>query len=59
MQCKNMAQNTSIASIEVVIKEFVSLADANVQEAHENAEKAVAVTESAIWRPLKLRRAFS
>ena len=33
MQYKNIAQNTSVGSIEVVIKKFVQLADAKVQEA--------------------------
>ncbi|TFY78375.1 hypothetical protein EWM64_g5638 [Hericium alpestre] len=42
MQYKNIAQNTSVGSIEVVIQKFVSLADAKVQEAQEKAEKAVA-----------------
>lgn len=42
MQYKNIAQNTSVGSIEVVIQRFVSLADAKVQEAQEKANKAVA-----------------
>ncbi|KAA1473327.1 hypothetical protein DENSPDRAFT_872737 [Dentipellis sp. KUC8613] len=42
MQYKNIAQNTSVSSIEVVIQRFVNLADAKVQEAQEKAEKAVA-----------------
>lgn len=43
MQYKNIAQNTSVGSIEVVIKKFISLADAKVQEAQEKAERAVAI----------------
>ena len=43
MQYKNIAQNTSVASIEVVINKFIQLADAKVQEAQEKADKAVAV----------------
>ena len=45
MQYKNIAQNTSVGSIEVVIKRFVALADARVQEAQEKAEKAVALVD--------------
>ncbi|KIY65553.1 hypothetical protein CYLTODRAFT_492209 [Cylindrobasidium torrendii FP15055 ss-10] len=37
MQYKNIAQNTSVQSIEVVITRFVQLADAKVQEAQEKA----------------------
>ncbi|KIJ67327.1 hypothetical protein HYDPIDRAFT_173905 [Hydnomerulius pinastri MD-312] len=43
MQYKNIAQNTNVASIEVVIQRFLTLADAKVQEAQEKADKAVAV----------------
>ena len=43
MQYKNIAQNTSVASIEVVINKFIQLSDAKVQEAQEKADKAVAV----------------
>ncbi|KAI0698023.1 hypothetical protein BC835DRAFT_1336515 [Cytidiella melzeri] len=43
MQYKNIAQNTSVNSIEVVISKFIQLADAKVQEAQEKADKAVAV----------------
>ncbi|EIW52939.1 uncharacterized protein TRAVEDRAFT_175066 [Trametes versicolor FP-101664 SS1] len=43
MQYKNIAQNTSVASIEVVINRFIQLSDAKVQEAQEKADKAVAV----------------
>ncbi|KAF8431709.1 hypothetical protein L210DRAFT_3614485 [Boletus edulis BED1] len=43
MQYKNIAQNTSVASIEVVIQRFLALADAKVQQAQEKADKAVAV----------------
>lgn len=42
MQYKNIAQNTSVSSIENVIKHFVTLADAKVTEAQEKAEKAIA-----------------
>ncbi len=53
MQYKNMAQNTSIASIEVVIKKFVALADAKVQEAQEKAEKAAAATDVNILEAIE------
>ncbi|KAI0631697.1 hypothetical protein C8Q77DRAFT_1177634 [Trametes polyzona] len=43
MQYKNIAQNTSVASIEVVINRFIQLSDAKVQEAQEKADKAVAL----------------
>ncbi|KAI9570021.1 hypothetical protein HD554DRAFT_2086236, partial [Boletus coccyginus] len=43
MQYKNIAQNTNVASIEVVIQKFLALADAKVHEAQEKADKAVAV----------------
>ncbi|KAF8556680.1 hypothetical protein OG21DRAFT_1475900 [Imleria badia] len=43
MQYKNIAQNTNVASIEVVIQRFLALADAKVQQAQEKADKAVAV----------------
>ncbi|KAJ3552544.1 hypothetical protein NM688_g4097 [Phlebia brevispora] len=43
MQYKNIAQNSSVGSIEVVINRFLQLADAKVQEAQEKADKAVAV----------------
>ncbi|KZS95110.1 hypothetical protein SISNIDRAFT_543045 [Sistotremastrum niveocremeum HHB9708] len=42
MQYKNIAQNASVASIEVVIKRFVQLADQKVQEAQEKADKVSA-----------------
>ncbi|KAH9840561.1 uncharacterized protein C8Q71DRAFT_794742 [Rhodofomes roseus] len=45
MQYKNIAQNSSVASIEVIISRFIQLADAKVQEAQEKAEKAVALTD--------------
>ncbi|KZT03082.1 uncharacterized protein LAESUDRAFT_660591 [Laetiporus sulphureus 93-53] len=45
MQYKNIAQNSSVASIEVVINRFIQLADAKVQEAQEKAEKAVALID--------------
>ncbi|KAI0791302.1 hypothetical protein C8Q75DRAFT_732405 [Abortiporus biennis] len=45
MQYKNIAQNTSVASIEVVVNRFIQLADAKVQEAQEKADKAVALTD--------------
>ncbi|KXN89160.1 Eukaryotic translation initiation factor 3 subunit A [Leucoagaricus sp. SymC.cos] len=41
MQYKNIAQNTSVASIESVIKQFLSLADAKVKEAQRQAQAAV------------------
>ncbi|KAI6144897.1 hypothetical protein BKA82DRAFT_16159 [Pisolithus tinctorius] len=43
MQYKNIAQNSNVGSIEVVIQKFLQLADAKVQEAQEKADKAVAV----------------
>jgi translation initiation factor 3 subunit A len=45
MQYKNIAQNSNVGSIEVVINKFIQLADAKVQEAQEKAEKAVALTD--------------
>ncbi|CCL98379.1 uncharacterized protein FIBRA_00374 [Fibroporia radiculosa] len=45
MQYKNIAQNSSVASIEVVINRFIQLSDAKVQEAQEKADKAVALTD--------------
>lgn len=41
MQYKNIAQNLSVTSVETVVKKFLALADAKVQEAQEQAEKAV------------------
>ncbi|KAJ6472697.1 translation initiation factor eIF3a [Mycena vitilis] len=43
MQYKNIAQNTSVQSIEAVITRFVQLADAKVREAQEKAAVQVAV----------------
>ncbi|KAF8882239.1 hypothetical protein BD779DRAFT_1626793 [Infundibulicybe gibba] len=43
MQYKNIAQNTSVQSIEAVISRFVQLADAKVREAQEKAAVKVAV----------------
>ncbi|KAF8337379.1 uncharacterized protein EI90DRAFT_2643677 [Cantharellus anzutake] len=43
MQYKNIAQNSSVPSIEIVIKRLISHADAKVVEAQEKAEKAIAV----------------
>ena len=45
MQYKNIAQNSSVASIEVVVNRFIQLSDAKVQEAQEKAEKAVALID--------------
>ena len=45
MQYKNLAQNASVTTIEVVIKRFIHLADAKVQEAQETASRAVALTD--------------
>lgn len=45
MQYKNIAQNTSVASIEVVVKKFIQLADAKVQEAQEKADQLVSVDD--------------
>lgn len=42
IQYKNIAKNSSVLSIEIVVKEFLAaLADAKVQAAQEQAEKAV------------------
>ncbi|KAF8146234.1 hypothetical protein K438DRAFT_1735013 [Mycena galopus ATCC 62051] len=43
MQYKNIAQNTSVQSIEAVITRFVALADQKVREAQEKAAVQVAV----------------
>ncbi|KAH9939625.1 uncharacterized protein BXZ73DRAFT_88865 [Epithele typhae] len=43
MQYKNIAQNSSVASIEVVVNRFIQLADAKVQDAQEKADKAIAL----------------
>ncbi|KAF8646013.1 hypothetical protein AX16_007438 [Volvariella volvacea WC 439] len=43
MQYKNIAQNTSVQSIEAVITRFVQLADAKVREAQEKAAVKVAL----------------
>ncbi|KAG9088317.1 eukaryotic translation initiation factor 3 subunit A [Ceratobasidium sp. 392] len=45
MQFKNVAQNTSVSSIEVVVKKFIQLADAKVQEAQEKADQLAAVDD--------------
>lgn len=45
MQYKNIAQNSSVASIELIVNRFIQLSDAKVQEAQEKAEKAVALTD--------------
>ncbi|KAH7333951.1 hypothetical protein B0J17DRAFT_771043 [Rhizoctonia solani] len=45
MQYKNIAQNTSVASIETIVKKFIQLADAKVQEAQEKADQLVAVDD--------------
>ncbi|CAE6352828.1 unnamed protein product [Rhizoctonia solani] len=45
MQYKNIAQNTSVASIETVVKKFIQLADTKVQEAQEKADQLVAVDD--------------
>lgn len=45
MQYKNIAQNSNVGSIEVVINRFIQLADAKVQAAQAQAEKAVALTD--------------
>ncbi|KAF9265046.1 hypothetical protein L218DRAFT_1076037 [Marasmius fiardii PR-910] len=42
MQYKNIAQNTSVQSIEAVIMRFVQLADTKVREAQEKAAKVAA-----------------
>ena len=45
MQYKNIAQNTSVASIESVIIKFVQLADAKVTEAQEKAKAATVAVD--------------
>ena len=45
MQYKNIAQNSSVASIEVVVNRFIQLSDAKVQEAQEKADRVVALTD--------------
>ena len=45
MQYKNIAQNSSVASIELVVNRFIQLSDAKVQEAQEKADKAVALID--------------
>ncbi|KAH7100288.1 hypothetical protein BKA62DRAFT_743757 [Auriculariales sp. MPI-PUGE-AT-0066] len=45
MQYKNIAQNSSVASIENVVKKFIQLADAKVAEAQEKADRAVALLD--------------
>lgn len=45
MQFKNIAQNSNVESIEVVVKKFLQMADAKVQEAQAQADKAVAALD--------------
>lgn len=45
MQYKNIAQNTSVQSIEAVINRFIQLADAKVKEAQQQAAVAVDVDD--------------
>jgi translation initiation factor 3 subunit A len=45
MQYKNIAQNTSVASIETVIVRFVQLADNKVQDAQEKAKAAIVAVD--------------
>ncbi|KAG8742566.1 eukaryotic translation initiation factor 3 subunit A [Ceratobasidium sp. 414] len=45
MQFKNVAQNTSVASIETVVKKFIQLADTKVHEAQEKAHQLAAVDD--------------
>jgi len=45
MQYKNIAQNSSVASIENVVKRFIQLADGKVAEAQEKANRAVALLD--------------
>src|SRR5438445_8787722 len=40
VQYKNIAQNSNVGSIEVIIQKFLQLADAKVQEAQEKADRA-------------------
>ncbi|KAG8883428.1 eukaryotic translation initiation factor 3 subunit A [Tulasnella sp. 332] len=41
MQYKNLVQNTSVGSIEVVIKKFIAMSDAKVVEAQEQVNKVM------------------
>ncbi|KAF5368753.1 hypothetical protein D9757_010415 [Collybiopsis confluens] len=43
MQYKNIAQNSSVGSIEVVVSKFIEMAEAKVKEAQGRAEKAAGV----------------
>ncbi len=45
MQYKNIAQNTSVQSIEAVINRFIQLADAKVRDAQQQAAVAVDVDD--------------
>lgn len=45
MQYKNIAQNSSVQSIEAVITRFIQLADAKVKEAQQQAAVAVDVDD--------------
>jgi translation initiation factor 3 subunit A len=45
MQYKNIAQNSSVQSIEVIISRFIQLADAKVKEAQQQAAVAVDVDD--------------
>lgn len=45
MQYKNIAQNSSVASIEVVIKKFIELCDEKVEKAQEQANKIIGLAD--------------
>lgn len=45
MQYKNIAQNSSVQSIEVIISRFIQLSDARVKEAQQQAAVAVDVDD--------------
>ncbi|PIG83841.1 eukaryotic translation initiation factor 3 subunit A [Aspergillus arachidicola] len=59
-QYKNIAQNTNVATIEVVLKKFIELAEKKVTEAQAKADEIQSSLESAaprptwrIWKPSK------
>ncbi|KAJ7583969.1 translation initiation factor eIF3a [Mycena floridula] len=48
MQYKNIAQNSSVGSIEVVVTRFISLADAKVREAQEKSAAATTINTGGV-----------
>jgi translation initiation factor 3 subunit A len=45
MQYKNITQNTSVASIELVIQKFIDISNQKVQEAQAKASQVVAIVD--------------